>query len=123
MFSVRCLFFSRLVNYVESSFKVSGLAASDDSFQEAWGLLVDYLIVLRARPDASDCSVPMVFAGQRLLPVAYHLGLNSGFLSLFTIGGGPSVSGYGNLGLPLGLDSGGGRSASDIGVLGGIGGA
>jgi len=42
---------------------------------------------------------------------------------LFTIGGGPSVSGYGNLGFPFSLDNGGGRPPLSIGVFGGMGGA
>lgn len=33
-----------------------------------------------------------------------NLALNSGFFNLFTIGGGPSVSGYGSLGFAFGLD-------------------
>jgi len=33
----------------------------------------------------------------------YHLALNSGFLCLFTMGGGPSLSEYGSLRFPFGL--------------------
>jgi hypothetical protein len=59
--------------------------------------------------------------------VSSHL-IISGFLALLTIGGGPSVSGYGSRGVPFGLPIAAGRngiavSGPLIGVFGGLGGA
>jgi len=58
--------------------------------------------------------------------IVIYRALNSGFLNLLTIGGGPSVSGYGSRGWPLFVldmgDSWSGGAGSLIGVLGGRGG-
>ena len=63
--------------------------------------------------------------GKDQLQLSIHL-MISGFLALLTTGGGPSVSGYGNLGLPFDLPAGRSGivvSGSLMGVFGGRGGA
>jgi hypothetical protein len=51
-------------------------------------------------------SISVVIDPPTHLRCPHHLCAYSGFLNLLTIGGGPSVSGYGSLGLPFGRDSG-----------------